>query len=267
MNMPSVTVQVNGGLVSRMRVVVSAIAYSIKTGRQLILNWPLTEPSEKTGRFPVSFGELWEYPCEERNVRLHAMNKSAEGLYGNGDTEIRTCHVEPFKTWTGIDFRPWISKLTRTAMLNSVCDCIGNVDDALGMNIRMAHKQPDTVDLNWWHNRLACLNYTGRVFLATDHDAAYNSIKALFGDMVVAFDRIVGPYEKGWYLYDRDSIIKQAAELYVLSRCDYVIGSNHSSMSQMVAFMRGATWQRPHSTRECLGNLLEAKYEDAWNQP
>jgi hypothetical protein len=193
------------------------------------------------------------------------MGKSKGCLRTAGDAAIRTCHIEPFLPWTKGMLKEWAERLNPSDNVKRLVKSVNMKPGMLGVNIRLSHKQPDTVGIEWWHGQT--FEPWRRAFLATDNAAAYRLMHDRYGDNLQSFPRSIGPYERDWYLYDRESILKQAAELYVLAKCEFVIGSNHSSMSEMVAFMRGAIWKGPHSRRGGLKNLEEAQYMDAWNTP
>ena len=266
--MPTMTVEVMGGLCSRLRAVVGAATYCEATGRRLLVNWPHREPSEPLREFPCRLHDLWDVDCDERNQK-DGLSKHIEALRSTGDVQLRTCAIEPFLSWM-----PDIGAVFRGVMKPTVelGAMIGHLADpyAVGVNVRAAQKDPHTVDVQWFidevRKRWPATSRT--IFAAVDHAASLEALRAAFGDDVMAFARTElgsGP-DPQWYRYDRDSVLKQAAELHILAdKCGFVLGSNHSSFSQTVAFMRGCGYGGTHERPGGLTNTAAAKYCDAWN--
>ena len=224
------------------------------------------EPSEPLRVFPCKLSELW---VGIRGVNLpRRIQKNPDVLKSPDSGHLRTCHIEPFLPWVDDLSVAFHGMCAAVPVLNRACEAVqtfGTSRPVIGVNVRSAQKDPRTVGVEWFIETIAKLPKSLAIFLATDDHTVTEAFASAFGDRVYQFQRKAPPGST-WYKYDRDSIIKQAAELYILAECDWVIGSNHSSMSQTVAFMRGATYTGPHEKPGGLGNLWAARYCDAWNE-
>lgn len=262
--------QTSSGLASRMRAVVGAIAYCQATDRRLIVDWPRKEPSETLGTFEAKFHDLWSNPeieetdCGRRfpGLRLDnadILNTDAARL------ELRTCHIEPFLKWMP-ENQPghFVWKLKPTDAVREIINSykVNGDDDPfshfiVGVNIRHALKQPSVAEPEWFIERMRTRLETTVFFCSLDSLTIEQHLRAEFGDRIVC--------QRKDYVYDRTGIIKTCADLYLLATCDHVIGSNYSSYSQMVAFMRGAQYVGPHDKPQ--RGLIGGRYEDLWNPP
>jgi hypothetical protein len=273
--------QVSSGLASRLRAVVGAIAYCHATDRRLIVDWPRKEPSETLGTFEAGFHDLWSNPeIEETDCKRRFQGLRLDNADIMSDEpawlELRTCHIEPFLPFMA-DNRPgpFIDSLRPTEsvysaaediMASSRCDhaelsvSVGQLHarwSVVGVNIRHALKQPSVAEPEWFIGRMRTFPETTLFFCSLDSLSVEVLLRQEFGDRIIC--------QRKDYAYDRAGIIKTCADLYLLAACDYVIGSNYSSYSQMVAFMRGAQYVGPHDKPG--RGLIGGRYEDLWNPP
>lgn len=256
--MPELWLQVNSGLCSRLRAVVGAIAYCEATGRKLAIDWPYNEPSETLGTFEPRLHDLWDHPFEEREGGGHWSQRTCQPLDAEGDIRFRTCHIEPFLPYMKEPIGNYLKRMTPTERVQREITGIAIPKDRpfVGVNIRFAIKQPGAADPEWFIERLKQFPSETQFFGSFDSSEVHLQ-------MVDAFPGRIQTMPKN-YRYDFNGIVRTCADLYVLQKCDWVIGSNYSSYSQMAAFMRGAEYLGQHDKR---GGLRGGRYEDAWNPP
>ena len=239
------------GLCSRLRVIIGAMAQAEAESRELEVFWAWRPGSESSHHIPVAFEELWQPPF---SLADHPPDRP----------DYAECHIEPFREWIGPgDFARHFRRLEPTPKLAAV---IAAAEAALpdgpvcGVQVRAALRQRDVVELAWFQRRMRQLRqrWPGlEFFLAADTRKVSNTIHIEFGPAVTEQAK---PYR-----YNRDEAFAHAADLYLLIRhCAYVIGTNCSASSQLVALVRGATYRGP-SHRP--GGVSGGGYEDAWNDP
>ncbi len=249
-------VQVMGGLVSRMRAVVGAIACCEATGRRLKIDWPKAEPI--IDGFRATFHDLWSNDYEVTSGG-GAFPKRLSDLSGSGDVRFRTCHLVDFMPYYTKPLREYIAVLKPSAevALFSHQATAHFKRPTVGLATRCTNNHPMMAKLGWFEQRMTALakQFTGvQFYLSCDTQAAFNRLSAPCLGRCITQDKT--------YKYDRIGIMKSAADLYTLAACDWVIGTNHSSYSEMVALMRGATLSGTHTEP---GSLSGGNYEDAWN--
>lgn len=267
-----------------MRAVVGALAYCQANDRRLIIDWPEKEPSETLGTFPARFSDLWSNDIEQTDCkrRFPGLRLENAGILNNAPDrlELRTCHIEPFLPWMPENKPgPFSQILTPTdnvydatdEMVGSIANYAAegaelsmrsgqmhiHIPGIVGVNIRYALKQPCIPEPEWFAERMQAFPDATQFFCSFD---------SLFVESIIYSD--FSPrmhFQRKDYAYDRAGIIKTCADLYILAACDYVIGSNYSSYSQMVAFMRGAQYVGPHDKPK--RGLIGGRYEDLWNPP
>lgn len=252
--------QVNSGLCSRLRAVIGGIAFCEATGRNLVVDWPRNEPSETLGTFEPRLDDLWYLPefITQREGGGHWSGRTCNQLTDTGDIRFRTCHIEPFLPYMTEPISNYLNRLTPTARVQKEVDAIyfPKSRPFVGFNIRHSLKQPGAAEPEWFVERLAKFPQETQFFGSFDSSAVHLKL-------VDAFPGRIQTTPKD-YRYDFNGIVRTCADLYVLAKCDWVIGSNYSSYSQMVAFMRGAEYVGPH---EKPTGLRGGRYEDAWNPP
>lgn len=264
--MATMTVQVVGGLCSRFRAVYGAAAYCEATGRELRVSWPLEERSEDLGTFPARCSDIWSptdslMPFHEVE-RIGRVSKDEKVLRGRGDVAFRTCHIEPFLPWVTKPWSHYIGLFKPTKVIDALAAEPLNLYDfpVIGVNVRWALRDPRIATPEWFLSRLGELVRRfpeAKIFLSADAKSTSTLFRQTFPGRIIE-------QNKGEYPYDRTGILRSAADLYLLAACDWVIGSNHSSYSQTVAFMRGAKYLGWHGQP---GGLKGGRYEDMWNLP
>ena len=236
----SLNLTVMGGLCSRLRAVLAASDWCERHDvSDLIINWPTHEPNlDEFGGFTVRLRELWEVPVwwYEVDSWFKKWPKSLDQAAQKYDDHlyIRTCHPEDFAPRCTADLMRQLGKMEFRHESKVYPDCIG-------VNIRHALREKmDVARPDWFAGRLHELwpyqtpGYLDDVKLVTDGDAAETQfMDALDGTTVYV--------NKREYKYDANGIRAQAAELYELSSTKWFIGSDMSSYSQMVRWMRGDT--------------------------
>ena len=255
MSHPVFHLQVLGGLVSRLRAVLGAMAYCEDSERRLVIDWPRNEPSEDLGTFPAGFRDMWYFPAvviEQTDDHRTFPKRGIE------DPEFRTCHIEDFHPHILGRVPEYFDQLKPTAELQALIDAVKLPRPVVGMQIRRAIKAPATVGPEWFFRRMCCLkrDYPQiTFFLSADSHFVSSLLTKDYPDLPVAEQRKD-------YAYDRAGIMKAAADLYLLRQCDWVVGSNHSSYSQLVALLRGAEYKGSHEKHN---GLTGGRYEDAWS--
>lgn len=255
MSHPIFHLQVLGGLVSRLRAVLGAMAYCEESGRRLVIDWPRSEPSETLGTFPIRFSEMWEHPYEETDIGRSFRKRDIEFA------EFRTCHIEDFHPYVLSRVPEYFDRLTPTAELQTLIDAVKLPHPIVGLQIRRAMKAPATVGLDWFQDRTAEICRADRcnaIFLAADEKGVSTRMQTFARARLLEFSE-----QAKDYAYDRTGIVKAAADLYLLRQCDWVVGSNRSSYSELVALLRGAEYKGSHTKHD---GLAGGRYEDAWNE-
>lgn len=256
--MPELWLQVNSGLCSRLRAVIGAISYCEATGKTLAIDWPRSEPSETLGTFEPRMSDLWHHPYEERDGGGHWSGRMCGQLSDNGSIRFRTCHIEPFLPYMTEPIGNYLNRLRPTERVQKAIDAIyvPNSHPFVGVNIRHSLKQPGASEPSWFIERLSKFPPETHFFGSFDSLEVHRAMKAAFPGRIQTTPKD--------YVYDFNGIVRTCADLYVLEKCDWVVGSNWSSYSQMVAFMRGAEYVGPHDKPH---GLRGGRYEDAWNPP
>ena len=237
------------GLCSRLRVIIGAMAQAEAENRELEVFWGWRPGSESSHKIPVAFEELWQAPF---SLTDHPPDQP----------DYAECHIEPFRKWIGHgDFARHFHRLQPTPKLAAViAAATAALPDApvCGVQIRAVLRQRDVVELAWFQRRMRQLRQRWPdlpFFLALDVREVSDAIHREFGPAVTEQAK---PYR-----YNQDEAFAHAADLYLLIlHCDYVVGTNCSASSQLVALVRGATYHGP-SHRP--GGVSGGRYEDAWN--
>jgi len=264
--------QVIGGLASRMRCVLAAIQASRRTGKRLVVDWPKAEAAQRPlGTFAVSLEELWAGPytvVDAGHVMGGAVrtprNEVPAALGRGGDVQIRA--DSPYELGEWCDMRlaeTFRQSLCATPMLSEEVKRLRDrlPRPAIGAHVRIANlseeRQPN---YPWYFSRLDSLP-PWPVYLAADSPEAAAAFGARLGG------RLVLP-ERGDRLpvgtYNREGILRVAAELQVLSECDWVLGSRRSTYSELVCLLRGGEKIGPaRKANRAAPNVRGGRYEDA----
>lgn len=233
----SVFLNVMGGLCSRLRAVLAAADFCERLGvEKLIISWPRAEPNLKEfGGFSQHLQWLWELPPNWIAGDM-GVNKFPKSLYpehqaSQADLKIRTCHPEDFEPESVAALMTQLDRMTPRFEPQDFGDCIG-------VNVRWSLRETmDVATPEWYAQRVReIVRETGirRVKLVTDSGEAYRRFVAGLPGLEVVEN-------KRPFLYDGDGIAWQAQELYELASCQWFIGADRSSYSQMVRWMRGDT--------------------------
>ena len=250
-------VEVMGGLCSRLRAVVGAMALCDQKGHQLIVNWPSRERIYKQfGGFQARLRDLWKY--DESVVENDVIERLPKSLPGNA---IRTCHIEDFWRYFTPEKDPaWhMRKFPLSDKVRGYYDPLAYAleggSNVVGLHVRNWLKQPGTVGVDWFIEKIREFPDDQKFFLSCDSKEVSDRIHA---------ERVGCVYEiPKNYDYDKAGIQKSMADLYLLAdKCAWVIGSNYSSYSQMACLMRGGRYLGPHDKPHGLSGGF---YEDAWN--
>lgn len=254
--MSTLTLNVMGGLCSRMRAVLPAIGFCELTNRKLVINWPRVERNLKLG-FPCRLDSMWSGPFEmiDRGV-VYSHDEAT--LEAKGDLHCRTCHPQFFPL-DKLDNPPskYISRMRPGERLGKEIVhlqwLVTNNYPCVGVIVRGSVPHPDFSPVAWHIQRmreLLALRGDLRFFAYCDLKSDLDVLRAEFGDSVFAQCRT--------HAYDKEGIIKQAAALYGFGYCAGLIGQNHSSFSEMSAWMLGCT--RADDFKPA------GAYMDSWNE-
>lgn len=264
--MPVLRLQVYSGLASRLRAVVGAMAYCEVTGKDLIVHWPFEDKSEDAGEFPCRMKDIWDHPFQEVNGGNSYWTASQNGdLADEGDVRFRTCHL---CNWTDYFRRPIGEYAHQLTLTDEVADMVRTIETKFSrwqhplvtVSIRAHNKQRETPRLPWFIDRmkeLVKLQPAVTFFLSADCIETQAAMEQEFGGRVLC--------QRKTYLYDREGIMRWAADLYLLALGDWMVGSTRSSFSQMAAFMRGA--ERIDHLKSDTGSIIGGFYEDSRHPP
>lgn len=241
------------GLCSRLRAIVGAMAQAEAEDRPLEVAWQWRLGAELPTLMPVALSELWDVP----------FRTAAFPVAEPGETAwLVSCHLEPFKEYIPDgefqwQFRRLMPTLELVARVRRMAEVMPS-SPVVGVHIRASEPHATMVGLSWFQQRMRQFRerWPDLVFyLATDAPSVSQKIHDEFGPSVI--EQIKS------YRYDRNGAFAHAADLYVLiDHCDYVVGTNNSASSQLVALVRGATYKGPsHQPSGVSGG----RYEDAWN--
>lgn len=260
--MKTLNVQVLSGLGSRMRAVIAGIAWARAHGAKVRVCWPWADPSETSKEFPAWFSDLFDSPLEERRLEkpiIYGKEWPQQPLETADGWNVRFCEPEGLGV-SQLDLTGWpFCELWRPARL--VRDQIDAVawpqGKVVGVHIRSALAQPSTPAVSWFLARMHAIrrDYAVRFFLSTDAPYVQEQVLREFPGTV---------HQERTFRYDQLGIARAAADLFLLQRCNWLIGSYNSSFSELVGWMRGGAylpgWGRP-------GWMPGGRYEDAQTPP
>jgi len=259
--MASLHLEVSGGLCSRLRALLGAMAYCDQTDKGLVVHWPVNAAYNKRGTLAAPLSDLWEGPFSVSEAG-GPFRKDAE-LSCCGDLWLRQTHLgyfakylrRPVSHYFGhLRPAPGVTEWVRAGLrlLRS---------PTVGVQVRSWIKQPESPLIDWYLGRMAAIRSMRpdvRFYLSADQEADESAARRDFDSAIVTIKHGTG------YAYDRDGVIRCAADLYVLRACDWVIGSCRSSYGQMVALIRGG--KRTGLLRRP-GCISGGRYEDKWHPP
>lgn len=254
-------VQVIGGLGSRLRVTVAALAYCQANDRRLVVHWPHVERSEELGVFDCNLSDLYSGPFQETGsdethwtgARKDAgvlKMKSAKDLF------LRTDKIDELMQGLGdaAYCDAWDSLTPSNAVWPEVCNQVRQAR-TIGVHVRKAMAALECASVEWHLDRLDHIEMVHgdawSVFLACDARSVRDEFRDRFGDRLLAIDKT--------FAYDHLGIVRQCVDTHMLWMCDWMIGSNHSSLSQHVALIRGAKYMRDSNHER---HVVGGDYED-----
>lgn len=222
---------VMGGLCSRLRAVVGAIGFCETTNRDLVIHWPPKEHRliEQKGKFEATFSDIWELPPSTIETSAWVkFPKTALEIDAKGDLAIYTCHPEDFQPqFFDKPLGYYANQLIPTSETQERIDSVEIPGKCIGVHIRNKISQLEAEPVEWYLNRLKMKIIP--LFLSVDCKEVENQIVTVFPDTIV---------QDKSYVYNRNGIIKSAADLYLLAQCGSIVGSFRSSYSQMAGWMQ-----------------------------
>lgn len=222
---------VMGGLCSRLRAVVSAIGFCETTNRELVLHWPKREHRliDLDCKFEAMFSDIWQLPSNVVETSAwEKFSKAALEIDAVGDLEIFTCHPEDFQPqFFSESLGHYANSLVPSEETQKRIDSVTIPEGCIGIHIRHKIAQPEAEPVEWYLERLQVEDVP--LFLSADSKDVEDQILTAFPDTLV---------QDKPYIYNRDGIIRSAADLYLLSQCSRIVGSFRSSYSQMAAWMQ-----------------------------
>lgn len=245
--MKTLTVQVLGGLGSRLRAVLGAYAYCRYDGRQLRVHWPRQFPRHKHD-FAARLSDLWIYPGEDFEEGPPRMRTNWDP---SDNMEIRTCHPHIFADHMPGGFTKSLGSYLVDGTFSptpAVQDVISRTihkwggEPTVGINIRSIRPGTDRVaPVEWYVERMKEIHdrVPGVVFfMSLDMEETSQAVRSALPKCSII--------ESGKsYDYDASGITHCAAELHILAEhCDWFIGAETSCFSQIVQWMRGETYYR-----------------------
>lgn len=252
-------VQTVSGLASRMRAVIAGVCWAKAHDAEVCVCWPWQDPSETLGVHPVWFSELFESPLRE--IRMPKPEREPKWRARPQECEdgwrIRFCEPEKLDV-EHLDLTGWpYEKLWQPS--RDVQQQIDTVTlhwpatPVVGVHIRHSLAQNTTPPVDWFLARMRSIRDDFphvEFFLSTDALTVQEQVEKEFPG-VLRLERT--------YQYDTLGIKRAAADLFLLKRCAWMIGSYNSSYSELAGWMRGGAylpgWGRP-------GWLPGGRYED-----
>jgi len=261
--MKHLKIQVFSGLGSRMRAVIGAIAWAKNNNATVGVCWPRIDKSEELGEFPVWFSELFDSPLPESQMerpetggRYWPKSPGVTSASKDGEYLCRTCDPATIiDEDMSLDGWPYTEMWKPASEVESHFIEIPN--RTVGVHIRHSLAQPGAQGVEWYISRMREIEseYDTGFFLSCDAIAVEEQVKAEFPDVIHI------PKD---YKYDNLGIKKTAADLFLLQRCDWMLGSYQSSFSELAGWMRGGEYLSGWG-RE--GWLPGGRYEDSKTSP
>lgn len=247
--------KVEGGLCNRMRTLISAIGYCKKTERTLKVCWPVSKKFHKFRRMPPEWRfearleDLWDFSVEIISDREW---KEASNAYpGNLITLpppddsldspllLHTCHA----FYESSSRSP--NELAHTLLpVAAVAARIEKFENANPSDLRIAvhirtnavhEKSAESSPLSWFEDRISQLRtlYPSAIFfLVADSPTVFERFRSIFGDSIVEQCKPPG-------YNTRRALQKALADLYIMGKSDYIVGTYFSSFSYMASTLQG----------------------------
>lgn len=291
--MKSLAIHVRSGLCNRLRVVLSALAFCEKTNRRLLVHWPSEDPhateSEPDRGFEAKLSDLFHGPFDEISLAEfqffgRKISQKQIRLDTPGDLQLRTINmfpgVEPpegyprkheshqflaerwyekplaeywkvmqptSELWNwimeGLKIVPQQPSVAAVVRLGLFTDRIGNL--ITNANFETPLRSPPQKFIA----RLKQFTTDWKIFLACDCQHVEDLFRNEFGERVVQLPQT--------YIYDRETIFKRMAELYVSASCYKILGSYISSYSEFAGWLAGGTYSACYQWPAKEGELYE----------
>lgn len=121
--------------------------------------------------------------------------------------------------------------------------------DMVDHAIRLGLEPPDDNVLISEVEKYLKYNQKTKIFVAADNPNSINMLRAIYGDRIIAFD-INWDLQKEHAANDSKiqarmtTLVESVADLYILSKCDYIIGTKLSSFSTFAALWGNIKYTR-----------------------
>ena len=243
------------GLCNRLRVIAAAKRLSALSGARctIVWNWLdydfLFEPDpliEIVSRFPaLPAGHLRLEPLLDRRATLHQRLP----LDGPACIAISTCH--PFGSTTDPHYLgmrellPWLPQ-PQAAIREKARQFRERMFPAcqiVGLHIRRTDSQQPILDSpNWrfFHQARAIVESGAWIYLATDNRRTESQMTARFADRLLMYPKNPAMKKRWPRTLNLAETIEDYVDLLVLASCDYVLGSNKSSFSDLAMALNGS---------------------------
>lgn len=262
-------IQPNGGLYSRLRTVIGALAYTRATDRKLCVSWMRYEPSESMagGVFDCKLGDLYSGDFEEcdwsavghwcglSDGRTILAQRTAKTI------RLRSDKLDPFVPYIDSNaYKSAYESLIPTDELNRAIDEVSwptQGKRVVGVHVRHSMKAAQSVACEWYFRRLdeleKCIGMNWLIYLACDAQAVEDAFRSRY-----PANRLM--MLKRDYKYDHRGIISQCAGVHHIIQSDWAMCANHSTMGQHVALVRGARYVCDSNNA---GHVVGGRYEDS----
>ena len=237
--------------------------YAIKKNilKNVLQYWTITNENN------ISFSKFFNDPCCLKLIENHMMCcDSSKEKYSNETFSFLTNRYMPGQNKELIlkeafkDFE--LKKEYKEKIKNFIKE--NEINNAIGVHLRTTCKtallkinkktrfQPKKIE-----DVLNKLKYNNnKIYLATDNKETQDKMINLFGDRILFYEKIKKGKEKFTEEYKKEKIIRNTSDLhtifdfYVLKECCDFIGSNESTFSIMINYLRNGS-----KDKELLGSL------------
>lgn len=248
-------VEPRNGLCNRIRVIAAAKRLSAMSGARctIVWNWldyeSLFEPDptiEIVNRFPaLPAGHLRLQPLLDRRAALHQRLP----LDGPACIAITTCH--PFGSKADLHYLgmhqllSWLPQ-PQAAIRGKAREFRERMFPAspiVGLHIRRTDSDHPIVDSpNWrfFHQARAIVDSGARLYLATDNRRTESQMVARFAGKLLMYPKNPAMGKRWPRVLNLAETIEDYVDLLVLASCEYVLGSNKSSFSDLAMALNGS---------------------------